>query len=75
VVLGIFIEQMGGNDRLDDVFQNAGAKLFVGDVFGVLGGNYHGIDAQHIPLCVIFDRNLGLPIGTQIRQSSILADL
>ena len=38
--------QFGGQDGLDDVLQDVGAELFVGDGLGVLGGDDDGVDAD-----------------------------
>ncbi len=41
----------------------------------MLRGNHHRIHPHHIPLCIIFDRNLRLPIRTKKRQRPILPHL
>jgi len=74
VVLGVFVEQVGGNHRLDDVLQNVGAKLIVADGLGVLGGNDNGIDALYLAGRGIFHGDLRFAIGTEVRAGAILAD-
>src|SRR5208282_5875408 len=74
VVLGVLIEQVGGNHSLDDVLQDVGAQLVVADSLGMLSGNDHRIHALHFTLRVVFDRDLRFSIGPQIGAGTVLAN-
>ena len=66
---------VGGQDGLDDVLQDVGAQLVVGDRLGVLGGDDHGVDADRLVVLVVLDRDLALAVGSKVRQLAALADL
>ena len=75
VVLGVLIQQVRRNHRLNHLLLNARAQLVVAHVFGVLGRNHDRIHAHHFSVGVVFDRDLGFSIGTEEGKRSILADL
>ena len=74
VVLRVFIEQVRGNDGLDNVLQNIGAQFVVANGLGMLGRDHDGIDALHFVLGVVFHGDLGFSVGTKVRAGSVLAD-
>src|SRR5579859_4845275 len=75
VVLGVGIEQMRGNGRLDHVLQNVGAQGLVVHGFGVLRGYDDRIHALWLVVCVVFNRYLGFAVRPQVGKHSIFADL
>lgn len=78
VVDGLLIEVLGGDDRLDDVLHDVLVNLLVGDVGLVLGGDDDGVDADgdHAAvLLLVLDGDLGLTIGAQPLEGSILANV
>ena len=82
VVLGVGIEQVGGDDGLDDVLHDFGAELLVGEgavgvavgELGVLSGDDDGVDADGLVVGVVLDRDLGLAVGTQVGELAVLAN-
>src|SRR5208282_84500 len=74
VILGVFIEQVGGNYGLNDVLQNVGAQFIVANGFGMLRRDDYCIHALHFAGSAVFDSDLGFSIGPQIRTGSILAN-
>lgn len=78
VVDGLLIEVLGGDDGLDDVLHDVLVNLLVGDVGLVLGGDDDGVDADgdHAAvLLLVLDGDLGLTIGAQPLEGSILANV
>ena len=75
MVLGIGIKHVGGDSVLDHVLQDFGAKLFIIDQFGVLGGDYDGVDSDRLFVLVVFDRDLGFAIRPQEVELTSLANL
>ena len=65
--------RFGGHDRLDDVLQNVGAQLLVGDGLGVLGRDDHRVDANGLVVLVVLDRDLALAVGAEVGQLAVLA--
>ena len=64
-----------GNDRLNHMLQNPGAKFVVGHGFGVLRGDDHGVDAENFSVRIIFNCDLGFAVGPEEGKSSVLANL
>lgn len=78
VVDGLLIEVLGGDDGLDDVLHDVLVNLLVGDVGLVLGGDDDGVDTDgdHAAvLLLVLDGDLGLTIGAQPLEGSILANV
>ena len=78
VVDGLLIEVLGGDDGLDDVLHDVLVNLLVGDVGLVLGGDDDGVDADgdHAAvLLLVLDGDLGLTIGAQPLEGSVLANV
>ncbi len=46
VVDGVVVEQVGGDDLLDDLLHDLGAEVLGGDLLGVLGGDDDGVDTE-----------------------------
>ena len=77
VELGVLVEELGGNDGLDDVLHDVGAELLVGlvaIVLGVLGGDDDGVDADRLAVGVVLDGDLALAVGAEVRELAVLAD-
>jgi hypothetical protein len=68
VVLGVLVQHFLGQRSLDDVLQNVGAQVFVGNRLRVLAGNDDGIDADRLVVLVVFHCDLGLAIGPEVRK-------
>ena len=70
-VLGVFVEEVGGDHGFDDVFLDLGDELLIGEgavgiaigELGVLGGDDDGVDADGLVVGVVLDRDLDLPSG------------
>ena len=75
VILRIFIEQVRGNDRLDDVLQNARAQFVIRDRFRMLRRDDNSVHAKNFALRIIFNCDLRFSIRTKEGKSSILANL
>jgi hypothetical protein len=58
VVLGVLVEQLGGQRGLNNVLEDVGAELFGGDGFGVLAGDDDGVDADRLVVGVVRDGDL-----------------
>ena len=63
VVLGVFVQQFGGEDSLDDVLQDVSAELLVRNILSMLAGDDDGIDADRLAVGVVLDRDLALAVG------------
>src|SRR5581483_1062950 len=72
VVLGIGIEKIGGDDGLDDVLENAGAKFVVADALGMLGRNDDRIHPNWLAMRIVFHGDLRFTIRPQIRELAML---
>jgi hypothetical protein len=77
VVDGLVVEVLFGDDGFDDMFHEVGGNLFVGDIFGVLGGDDNGVDALGDRDAIdqlVFTGDLRLAVGTDPFAGSVLAD-
>ncbi len=72
VVLGVGIQQVGGDGGLDHVLQDVGPQLFIADRLGMLRGDDHGIDPRRLAGFVVLDRDLRFAVGTQIGSRPFL---
>jgi hypothetical protein len=75
---GLLVEVLSRNDRLDDVLQQLGSDLFLGDILGVLGGDDDGVHADRDRAAVlelVLAGDLGLAVRSDPRADSVLADL
>src|ERR1700730_10310957 len=75
VVLGIFVEQLGGDGGLDDVLQNVASEFFVADCLCVLSGNDDCVHTDGLVVLVVFNRDLRFAIGAQVRKAPMLANI
>ena len=78
VVDGLVVEELLGDDRLDDVLHEILGDLFVGDILGVLGGDDNGVDTLGDWDTIdqlVFAGDLGLSVGTDPLAGSVLTDL
>ena len=55
VVDGFVVQELGGDDMLDDVLHEVGADFFVRDVVVVLGGDHDRVDTlgHHAPVFLL----------------------
>ena len=74
VVLGVGIQHLRGQGRLDDVLQDVGAQLFVGDRLGVLASKPPPRRCGGLVVLVVLNCDLGFAIGPEVRKSAISAD-
>ncbi len=82
MVLGVGVEQVGGDDGLDDVLHDLGAKLVVGEgavgvlvgELGVLGGDDDGVDAEGLVVGVVLDGDLRFAVGAEVGELAVFAD-
>ena len=72
MVLGVSIQQAGGQGGLDHVFQDVGAQVFGRDGLGMLGGNDHGIDSNRVHILVVFHRHLAFAVRPEVRKQPAL---
>lgn len=74
VIDGVFIEVLGVNDGLDDVFLEFGSDVLLRDFGGVLSGDQDGVDSDGsdgLAFDLVFDGDLTLGIGSQPGQSAV----
>ena len=71
VILGVFIQQFGGDDGFDDMLHHIGMQLFLTDGRAVLAGNNNSIHAHGFAV-IVFYGNLALAIRAQIIHHAIL---
>ena len=74
VELGVLVQQLGGDDVLDDQLHHGFAQVGVLDLGIVLGGQHDGVDADHLA-AVVAAGHLGLGVRTQPGQQARLARL
>jgi hypothetical protein len=73
VALGVDLQ--AGEHRVDHVLLDVRREhLLEVDLGRVLGGDHHGVEPDRT-VTVVFDRDLGLAVGAQIRNGAVLADL
>ena len=73
VVDGAVIEEVGGDDLLDDLLENLRAELLGGDLVGVLGGNDDGVYAQRdgsTVILLVLDGDLSLGVRAEPWEST-----
>src|SRR5450755_747610 len=73
VVFGIFVEQMGRNDVLDHMLQNVGTQFFVAHSLRMLRRDDNRIHANRLVVGIVFNRDLRLAVGAEVRQHPMLA--
>ena len=78
VVDGLLVEELGGDDLLDDVLVQLSLNVLVGDALVVLRGDDHGVHAHGdhgaVDLLVL-DGDLGLAVGAEPSAGAVLADV
>ena len=77
VVDGLVIQILFGDNGLDDMLHQVRRNLFVGDIFGVLCRNDHGVDTLgdwHTIHQFVFTGDLGLTIGADPLAGTVLTD-
>src|SRR5262249_39826356 len=75
VVLGIGVEQVGGNGCLNHVLQNVSPERLVVHGLSVLGRNHHGVNALGLVVGTVFNCDLGFAVGAKVRKHSVFANL
>ena len=80
VILGVFVQQLGRDDREDDFLDDFVDRRFgdllagpVQDLFGVLGADNDRVHAIR-PAIAVLDRHLRFSIRPEVFQNSLLAD-
>src|ERR1019366_3328712 len=74
VVLGVLVQHLLGQRRLNHVLQDVSPQLFGRNRLRVLTGNNHSIDAHRLVVLVVFHCDLGFAVGPEVRKGAILAD-
>src|SRR5690606_7611559 len=74
VELGVLVQQLGRQGVLDDQLHDGLFQVVLADVRVVLGGQHHGIDADHLA-AVVTAGDLGLGVRAQPGQQAGLAGL
>ena len=74
VVLGVLVEPLGGQYGLDYLLQDVSVQFVVANRFGVLTRNHDSVYARRLAVLVVFDSDLALPVGAQVRKLTVLAD-
>lgn len=72
------IQQVGGDDLLDDLLLDLFPQLFGGNLLAMLGANDNRVDPlwhYRSTVVFVFNRYLGLGVGSQPRQTSVVARL
>ena len=78
VVDGAVIEELVGDDLLDDLLLEGGTNLLSGDIVSVLGRDDHGVHTQGLDSAVvvgILDGDLGLGVGQNPRDGAVKTGL
>ena len=68
VVDGAGVQEVGGDDLLDDLLEDGGAEVLGGDLLSVLGGDDDGVDTERdggTTLLLVLDGDLGLGVGAE----------
>src|SRR5438270_4077249 len=66
-ILGLFVEQVGLDDRLDDVPPDIDSNLLLVDIGGVLRRNHHRVNASGLAVAIL-DGHLALAVRSEPRQ-------
>ncbi len=74
VVFRLGVEELRGNDCLDDVLFDFFPQRLDLDQVAVLAGNDDGVDPDRLAL-IVFHRHLALPVGPQVVEGLVLPDL
>ena len=62
-------------DLIKNIFLDILVNLLLGYILIMLGGQNHCIQAHRLIILIILHCNLGLSVGTQVRQGSVLSHL
>ena len=74
MVLGVLVEPLRRQHRLDNVLQNVGVQFLVRHTLRVLAADNNGVDARGLAILVVLHRDLALAVGAQVGQLAALAD-
>lgn len=78
VVDGAVVQEVGRDDRLDDLLLQDLAELLSGDLVAVLGGDDNGVHTEGLDSTVVvgvLDGDLGLGVGAEPRDGAVLAGI
>ena len=75
VHLRLVVDELGGKDGVEDVLLDILVDLLLGHIGIVLGRKNDGFETAGLAVLVVFYRNLGLAVRTQILEGAVLADL
>ncbi|MNH10770.1 hypothetical protein D3C79_702590 [compost metagenome] len=73
VVFGARAQPFGRQNRLDDLFHHRFLEVFQRDIFGMLSGQHHCVDADDFAV-VILESDLAFCVRTQPRQGTVFTD-
>ena len=74
IVLGVLVQQLGGDGGLDDLFHHVGTQLVHAHALAVLAGDDHGVHTHGLVL-VVLHGDLALAVRAQIAHLAALAHL
>ena len=72
VILGVLIQQLGGDNLLNNLALDVLMQLLLADVGAVLAGDNHGVHAHRLAVLILHG-DLALAVRTQIAQRAVLA--
>ena len=75
VVFGVFVDHIGRDHLIDDVFAHVSVDLFLGGLGRVLGREDDRLDTDCLAVLVIFDGDLSLSVRAEVGKGAVLADL
>ena len=74
VVDGLVVEEVGGDDLLDDLLHDFASEVLGGDFFGVLGGDNDSVDTEGdggTTVLLVLDSDLCLGVGTEPSEGAV----
>lgn len=74
MVDGVLVEEVGGDDLLDDLLEKLGPEVLGGDLLSVLGGDDDGVDSDGdggSSILLVLDGDLGLRVRSEPSEGSI----
>lgn len=75
VVDGSVVQEVLGDDSLDDLLQDLGSEVLSGDLLGVLSRDDDGVDSDRndgsVGLLLVLDSDLGLGVGSEPSERTV----
>jgi len=74
VVNGVVVEEVGGDDLLDDLLEKLSPEILGGDLLSVLGGDDDGVDSDGdggSSILLVLDGDLSLRVGSKPSEASV----